>query len=115
MCPTFWGHYKGLKEYGLGELFPKYAEFWGGFVFLRRDPTDTSKLRADTPVEIEDIFNNHYYVFYQLTLTFRQIGRLSDNVLDVGDPLYHLATTVDLIERTFVAAYRVNSNLDGIP
>jgi len=106
---------EGIYKHKFDELFPNYSEFWAKYVQPNRDPNDPSKLRVGFPQEIENIINNHYGVFYHLTVAYRQIGELSNPVLDIGDPLYHLATTIDLVERTFAAALKVRGELDRNP
>jgi hypothetical protein len=96
---------KGVNEYRLGEKFPRYAEFWAKYVFPYRDSSnlDHTKLRSDFPVPIEDICNSHYSVFFHLTLAYLQLDYLgkipiSQSVLDTGNPLYHLASAIDLCQ-----------------
>lgn len=96
---------EAIHKHHLTNDFPRYAEFWFNYVWPNRDPQDSSKLRNGFPVEIEDIFNNHYYVLYQLNTALKQIAALSNSILDVADPFYHVATAIDLVERTFVAAF----------
>ena len=98
---------EGVTQCGLGEIFPRYAEFWAKYVFPNREQNDKSKLRSGFPVEIENICNNHYYVFYQLATALRQLKALPHPLLDIGDPLSHLATAIDLVERTFLASLQV--------
>src|SRR5690606_10316944 len=106
---------EAVTKHGLGTIFPRYAEFWATYVKPNRDPSNPSKLRKNFPTEIEDILNNHYYLFYQLNITFRQINDLAkpDSVLDVGDPFYHLAKATELIQRVFAFALQVKLSLQG--
>jgi hypothetical protein len=94
----------GCRDFHLHELFPRYAELWGRYIYPNRSEKDSSKLREGFPAELEDLFNNHYGVWYHLTIAYRQLIKLSDEAIDIGDPFFHLATAVDLIERTFVIA-----------
>jgi len=94
-------------NYGLDHMFPRYAEFWGKYVYPQRRKTDSSKLREEFPGELEDIFNNHYSVYYQLTVCLRQIEKFDPALLDIGDPLFHLATSIDMVERTLLAILKV--------
>src|SRR5258708_36880098 len=87
---------RGVTECGLNLSFPKYSEFWGKHVYPKRDRDNPGKLQRDVTPEFEDIFNNHYGVFYQLTFAITQIQSLPNPLLDVFTPLYHLGTTVDL-------------------
>ncbi len=105
---------EGILEHQLGQIFPKYAEFWINYVFPNRDTHDPSKLYPGFPIEIEDICNNHYYTFYQLTVAYRQIRALPSPLIDVGDPFFHLGTAVDMTERTFVSAFQLKSQLMGL-
>ncbi len=102
---------KGISECDLGRTFPKYAEFWGKYIFPNRDSSDPSKLRSDIKPEIEDIFNNHYGIFYHLTTSLYQLKNLDVPVLDVATPFYHLGAVVDLTERVFLATLRASGNL----
>lgn len=108
-------------SYGLAEKFPNYAEFWATYVFPNRDESDSSKFRLGFPVELEAICNNHYSVFYHLTFAFRQIKFLRevslqiDAPIDFSDPLIHLATAVDMVERTFVAVFQIKFQLEKKP
>ncbi len=97
----------------LGVAFPRYAEFWCRFVVPNRDPGDSSKLRPGLPEFFEDLCNNHYSVFYHLTVAYRQIPEIENGIVDVADPLYHLASAVDLVERTFVIAYQEHKRLNN--
>lgn len=105
----------GVKEYNLGEKFPRYAEFWGSYVVPNRDsdPSKKHKLRDGFPVKIEEIFNTHYSIFYQLTFGYAQIEHLTsvqlNDLVDVASPFYHLATTIDLIEKLFVTVFRLDN------
>ena len=102
---------KGIAECDLGNTFPKYAEFWGKYIFPNRDQKDFSKLRPGFPPEIEDVFNNHYSVFYHLATALYQLKNLDQPVLDIATPFYHLGAVVDLTERTFIAAIRASGEL----
>lgn len=104
---------KGINECGLGETFPRYAEFWEKYVFRYRDRNDPSKLRPDYPEQLQDICNNHYYVFFHLTHAYIQLHYLDktpldQSIIDIGNPIYHLASAIDLTERTFVYAFRAS-------
>src|SRR4029079_13726056 len=81
---------KGINDCNLGDMFPRYAEFWGRFVLKNRSPNDASKLRDGLDTQLEDIFNTHYSIFYQLTTALYQIKNINDPLLDVATPLYHL-------------------------
>ncbi|MCC6973768.1 MAG: hypothetical protein IT322_07150 [Anaerolineae bacterium] len=100
---------QGVSKCGLNDSFPNYAKFWGRHVLTNRDLQDPSKLKKDVQPEFEDIFNNHYGVFYQLTTAILQQealiqkGYLQNQGIDISTPLYHLATAVDLAERTCFA------------
>lgn len=104
---------KGINECGLGQSFPRYAEFWGKYVHPYRDSNDPSKLRPDYPEQLQDICNNHYYVFFHLTHAYLQLRYLKDtpldqSIIDIGNPLYHLASSIDLTKKTFTCAFRVS-------
>ncbi|MBK9746980.1 MAG: hypothetical protein IPO91_09370 [Chloroflexi bacterium] len=99
---------RGIEECGLGEKFPRYAEFWTMYILPKRDPTNYSKLQEGVPVEFEDLFNNHYGVFFQLTLAYYQLKHLRESpVLDIATPLYHLGTATDLIIRSLFLALQL--------
>jgi len=89
---------------GLIHKFSRYAEFWGRFIFPNRDlsaPAE-AKLKSGFSVEIEDIYNLHYSVLYHFSFAHAQVYAIKSNrnlPVEVGDPLYHLATACDLIER----------------
>lgn len=104
----------GCKNYHLHEKFSRYCEFWGRYVVPNRDPGDPSKLRPDIPVELEDLFNHHYGVFYHLVIAHRQIDQIQnpDSAVDIGDPLSHLSTAIDLTERVFVMAAQMQNGDD---
>ncbi|HLU11125.1 MAG TPA: hypothetical protein VK003_15745 [Oceanobacillus sp.] len=102
----------GVNNAGLGEKFPKYAEFWGYFVFPNRDPEDSMRLRKGFPEKYERIFNHHYGVFYQLTIALLQLDDLDNPILDSANPVYHLGTAADLVEKTFLAALRATGKLE---
>lgn len=104
---------RGINECGLGISFPRYAEFWSKYVFPNRDKDDSSKLRRGIKPELEDIFNNHYGVYCHLTFAISQIDSLPSPVVDIGTPLYHLGTSIDLAEKTLFAALLVK-NGNGI-
>jgi hypothetical protein len=105
----------GVAKYDLGEKFPRYAEFWGSYVVTNRDSDQNNKhkLRDDFPIPIEEIFNTHYSIFYQLVFTYAQIEHLAavqfSEIVDVGSPFYHLATAADLIDKLFVAVYSLKT------
>ncbi|MBN2469622.1 MAG: hypothetical protein JXN59_02765 [Anaerolineae bacterium] len=88
----------------LGIEFPRYAEFWRRYVYPNRDPQNPSKLKKGFPSELEQLINSHYSVWYHLTVAFRQIEGLDNDLVDPSDPFFHLASAIDLIERTFVIA-----------
>lgn len=92
---------RGVTDCKLGETFPNYAEIWGKYVFPNRDKSNPSKLRSGIPLPLENIFNNHYGVFYHLTFSFFQIAQFPNPLFDIGTPLYHLSTAIDLAEKTF--------------
>jgi hypothetical protein len=106
---------EGCQDYQLHEKFPRYAEVWGRYVLESRDPNDPWKLRDGFPVELEDLFNHHYGVWYHLVVAHRQIEALgqSNPLIDIGDPLFHLATATELTERVFVIALKIRRGLDG--
>jgi hypothetical protein len=106
---------EGCGKYSLHERFPRYAEIWGPYVYRNRDPKDYSKLREDFPIELENLFNHHYGVWFHFTTAYRQIEALSqyNKLVDISDPLFHLATAIDLIESTFVIALEIRLALDG--
>src|SRR5258706_15996037 len=93
---------KGINECNLGDIFPRYAEFWGKFILPNRSDTDPSKLREGFDPQLEDIFNTHYSIFFQLTTTLCQIKDINNPLLDIATPIYHLGAAVDLTERLFV-------------
>ncbi len=95
---------EGFTFFNLGKLFPNYAKFWSIYVLPNRSTNDPSKLKSGFPPQVEDILNAHYYIFYQLVISGRQIANLSNPLVDVSTPFYHLATCVDIVERLFVLA-----------
>jgi hypothetical protein len=99
----------------LGEIFPKYAEFWGRFVYPNRDPEDPMRLRSGFDEKYERIFNSHYGVFYQITTALLQLKNLNNPLLDIATPIYHLGAAADLVERTFLAAYEAADKLSIQP
>lgn len=100
-------------ELGLGMNFPRYADFWLYYVYPNRRTGDSSKLRETIPSEIENLFNAHYSVWYQLTVVYRQLSSINDPLVEIGDLLFHLATTIDLTELTFVLALEIEAQLQG--
>lgn len=104
---------EGCSKYGLGNEFPRYAEFWAKYVYPNRDPRDSSKLREGFPQELEDLFNAHYSVWFHLTIAYRQIARLENERSEFGDPLLHLVSSVDIAEQALVRALDIGCELDG--
>lgn len=97
--------------YDLRAYFPRYADFWLNFVYPNRRPGDSSKLESTIPSEIENLFNAHYSVWYQLTIAYRQLHSLDDPLVEPGDVLFHLATAIDLIELALVLALELEAQL----
>lgn len=97
----------------LGRKFPRYAEFWLHYVYPNRRLGNDSKLQEEIPPEIEDLFNTHYSVWYQLTVTYRQLNAIDNSLVEIGDLFFHLATAIDLIERTFVLVLEIEAQLQG--
>lgn len=103
---------EGLKL-ELGIHFPRYADFWLYHVYPNRRPGDSSKLRETIPAEIENLFNAHYSVWYQLTIAYRQLSMIDNPLVEIGDLLFHLATAIDLTELTFFLALELEAQLQG--
>lgn len=106
---------KGLRLCNLGSTFPRYAELWAKYVLTNRDPLDPSKLSPKISPQVEDVFNNHYGVFYQLTFALNQLNNINNPLIDVATPLLHLGTSVDLTKRTFIAALFALGNIEFKP
>jgi len=104
---------EGALRFGLHTRFPRYAEFWARYVLPNRRENDPSKLREGFPVELEDLCNSHYGVWYHLTIAYRQIEALDYPHVDIADPLLHLGTAIDLVERTLFLALKLRSGLEG--
>lgn len=102
---------EGVQRFGLGEKFSRYADFWAWYVLPNRSKTDPSKFRDDFPQELEALCNHHYGVWYQLVIAYRQLEKLDDELIDISDPLFHLGTAIDLIERTFLLAFRITGRI----
>jgi hypothetical protein len=82
-----------LSRCGLGESFPKYAEFWGKYVYEK-----------DFGSYLTTVIY-HYSILYHLVVAHEQIARVNEfPLLDVGSPYAHLATVLDLVERLFISA-----------
>jgi uncharacterized protein (DUF433 family) len=101
------------SKYGLGNKFPRYAEFWAKYVYPNRRRGDSSKLRKSFPQELEDLFNAHYSVWFHLTIAYRQIARLENEPSEFGDPLLHLVSSADIAEQALVRALVIGCELDG--
>jgi len=97
----------------LGTYFPRYADFWLYHVYPNRRAGDSSKLRETIPAEIENLFNAHYSVWYQLTVAYRQLSMINSPLVEIGDLLFHLATAIDLTELTFVLVLEIEAQLQG--
>lgn len=104
------------KDFALHTRFPRYCEVWGRYVFPNRDREYPLRFRSNFPPELEDLFNHHYGIWYHLTFAHRQIVRIheSEAIIDIGDPLFHLATTVDLTEKVLILAFILKQRISGI-
>jgi hypothetical protein len=104
---------EGVIKYRLGERFPRYAQFWHIYVYPNRDEDDPSKLRRGLPRLLEELFGIHYSVWYHITVAYRQIANLAEFPSEVRDPLLHLASSIDMVERLLATALVERSRLNG--